>query len=68
MIRAALDLIGGLFEMLRMGILSRFNLQGSYWSWRTHTAFPDGDPPKGHSKWRLALEYFVWVHRIRRLR
>ncbi|MCA9303625.1 MAG: hypothetical protein KC996_05855 [Phycisphaerales bacterium] len=68
MIRGVLDILGGLYEMLCMGIRSRFNLRGDYWSWRTHTAFPDGDPPPGHSKPRLALEYFIWAHRIRKLR
>lgn len=68
MIRATLDVFGGLYEMLRMGVISRFKLRGEYWAWRTHTAFPDGDPPTGHSKPRLALEYFMWAHRIRKLR
>jgi len=68
MIRGLLDLLGGLTEMVRVGILSRFNLRGEYWTWRTHTAFPGGETPAGQSKPRLALEFFIWAHRIRKLR
>lgn len=68
MIRSLLDFLGGLFEMIRMGVISKFKLRGQYWSWRTHTAFPESNPPRGQSMPRLALEYFIWAHRIRKLR
>ncbi len=65
MIGSIVNLIGGMYEMMRMGLLSRFRLGGRYWRWRTETAFPGG---KSERSMRLLFEYFMWVSRIRHLR
>lgn len=55
-----------LFQLARLGLVTRFAFKGDYWQWRTHTAFGRGAP---RSRWvllRSVLEYGLWVHRIRR--
>ncbi len=60
------NFLGGIYEMLRAGWICRFRFKGSYWTWRTNTAFPDPSAPKGRlARGRLAIAYFMWVHRIR---
>ena len=63
--RATLETILGLFGLLRLLVLSRFRMKGAYWQWRQHTAFGNGEFPKGQ---RLAsiLEYVRWIHQMRR--
>lgn len=61
--------IEGLLGLSLVGLATRFRLNGRYWGWRTHTAFPDGNPAGGRSGLvRSALEYGAWAWRIRRLR
>ena len=63
------DTLGGLWVLLTLFVRSKGRLSGAYWSWRTHTAFPDGSHPKGRlGTARSALEYAAWAWRIRRLR
>jgi hypothetical protein len=65
-ISLVLNLFGGIYEMLRAGWIARFRLNGRYWGWRTQTAFPVGQAPKSLlAKVVLAVEYFMWVRRIR---
>lgn len=69
MIGSLWNLLGGLYEMFRAGWIARFRLNSAYWNWRTQTAFPGGDVPGGFkAKMKLAIEYFMWVRRIRKLR
>ena len=69
MIAASIDIVGAIYEMLRAALICRFRFHNPYWTWRRHTAFPDGKPPNGRgSTMRLIFEYFIWVRRIRRLR
>lgn len=63
--RHALDTLGGLYELLRLALISRFRFRGPYWQWRLHTAFGRGMPPRAeliHS----VLDYARWVYRSRR--
>ncbi|TVQ61560.1 MAG: hypothetical protein EA379_06025 [Phycisphaerales bacterium] len=64
--RTIIDTIGGLYELARLAVISRFNFTGAYWRWRLETAFGRGYP---ESRWELVkavLEYGRWVHRMRR--
>ncbi|MBS0195358.1 MAG: hypothetical protein JSR77_01235 [Planctomycetes bacterium] len=59
-------MIGALYELARLAVLSRFRLRGAYWQWRMHTAFGRGMPA---SRWvlvRSILEYGRWVRVMRR--
>lgn len=57
--------LGGL-ELVRLAVTTRFRLRGPYWSWRWHTAFGRGTPPRGQLVWSL-LQFGLWARRIRRL-
>ena len=37
--RWLLDTLGGLWQLLRLGVLTRFRFRGDYWQWRLATAF-----------------------------
>ena len=61
-----LNLLGGLWQLVRLAAISGFRLRGDYWTWRLHTAFGAGYPA---SRWELVkslIEYGCWVHRMRR--
>lgn len=60
-----IDTIGGLYELLRLGVITRFRLRGPYWQWRLHTAFGRGYPPRAEMI-ASVLEYGRWVYRTRR--
>lgn len=64
--RRLLDTLGGLFELLRLGTVTRFDFKGDYWSWRLHTAFGRGAPQSRGEMVRAILDYGRWVHRMRR--
>jgi hypothetical protein len=59
-------LILGPIELARLAVISRFRLRGKYWSWRWHTAFGRGTPPRGQLLMGL-LRYAHWAGRMRRL-
>jgi hypothetical protein len=59
------DTLGGLYELLRLGVLTRFRFSGSYWTWRMHTAFGRGMPGKRETR-HAVLDYGRWMHRMRR--
>jgi hypothetical protein len=61
-----LDTLGGLYQLLRLGVLTRFDFKGDYWAWRMHTAFGRGRPASRRTLARAVLEYGRWVHRMRR--
>ncbi len=67
-ISAAWDALGGVYELVRLGVITGFRFKGPYWTWRLHTAFGRGYP---ESRWELVasvLRYGIWVRRMRRLR
>ncbi|MCC6660516.1 MAG: hypothetical protein IT437_06475 [Phycisphaerales bacterium] len=63
--RRLLDTLGGLYQLARLGVLTRFRFRGPYWQWRLHTAFGRGHPPRRELV-RSVLEYGRWMHRMRR--
>jgi hypothetical protein len=59
------DLPGGMYELVRLAIITRLRFRGPYWTWRLHTAFGRGYPA---SRWELVhsvLEYGIWMRRMR---
>jgi hypothetical protein len=64
--RGFFETLGGLWQLLRLGLLSKFRFGGPYWKWRRHTAFGRGTPPRGELV-RGVLEYGRWMHRMRKL-
>lgn len=63
--RHFLDTLGGLWQLLRLAIITRFRFKGPYWHWRMHTAYADQRPSRTRLV-RDALDYARWVHRMRR--
>ncbi len=59
--------VRGLYELVRLGVLSRFALRGPYWSWRWHTAFGRGVPASRAELLLAGLRYGRWMGRMRRL-
>jgi hypothetical protein len=64
--RTLLDTLGGLYQLTRLAVLSRFRFRGPYWRWRLHTAFGRGFPPSRWELLRALLAYGRWMHRMRR--
>ncbi len=64
--RWLIDTLGGLYELARLAILSRFRFSGAYWQWRLHTAFGRGYPQSKAELTRSILDYGRWVYRARR--
>ncbi|MBC7771047.1 MAG: hypothetical protein H7210_00995 [Pyrinomonadaceae bacterium] len=60
------DTLGGLYQLARLGVLTRFDFRGPYWDWRLHTAFGKGYPSSRHELFRSVLEYARWMHRMKR--
>ncbi len=63
--RALIETMGGIYQLARLGLVTRFRFRGPYWQWRLHTAFGRGYP---ESRWELirsVLAYGRWVHRMR---
>lgn len=61
-----LDTLGGLYELARLGVLTRFRFRGRYWSWRMHTAFGRGMPASRIELIRGVWAYGRWIRRMRR--
>lgn len=64
--RALIDTLGGLYELLRLAVISRFRFSGAYWQWRLQTAFGRGYPASRAELLRSILDYGRWVYRTRR--
>lgn len=64
MVGRVLDTIGGVYELARLGVITGFRFRGAYWTWRLHTAFGRGYPPRGELV-RSVLAYGRWVRRMR---
>lgn len=61
-----IETFGGLYELARLAVLSRFRFRGDYWTWRLHTAFGRGYPASRLELVRSILAYGRWVFRMRR--
>jgi len=55
-----------LWQLLRLGIVTKFRLRGPYWKWRMHTAFGRGYPATKAALVRSIVEYGMWMHKMRR--
>jgi len=64
--RHAIDTVGAIYELARLGIITRFRFRGPYWEWRLHTAFGRGYPESRVQLVRAVLDYGRWVRRMRR--
>ncbi|MFK7960473.1 MAG: hypothetical protein AB8G96_08100 [Phycisphaerales bacterium] len=67
--RHLLDTIGGLWQLLRLGVLTGFRFRGPYWQWRLETALGRDlkRRPGRAATVHMVLDYARWVHRMRRL-
>jgi len=67
-VRRVIDMAGGLYELLRLGVLTRFRFRGPYWKWRMETAF--GTDPAMRPPWterlHAAVHYGMWIYRMKR--
>ena len=54
-----LDPARAAWELTRLGFISGFRFKGPYWTWRMHTAFGRGVPPRGELI-RSVIEYGAW--------
>lgn len=63
---AVCDILGGLYQLARLAVLSRFRFGGAYWRWRLHTAFGRGYPAERGELVKSVIAYGAWVHRMRR--
>lgn len=61
-----IDTLGGMYELLRLGVITRFRFRGPYWSWRLQTAFGRGYPESRLELVASVLDYGRWVYRTRR--
>lgn len=66
MVQRVIDEVGGVWELARLGVISRFRFGGAYWSWRLHTAFGRGYPEGRLELIRGVLAYGRWMYRVRR--
>jgi hypothetical protein len=64
--RWVIDTAGGMYELLRLGVITRFRFKGPYWQWRLHTAFGRGYPRSKLEMVRAVVEYAKWARRQRR--
>lgn len=64
MLRDIVTLPGSLYELARLGVLTRFRFKGAYWQWRLHTAYGRGYPQR-RALVRATIEYGRWVRRMR---
>lgn len=66
MMQRAIDHLGGVYELVRLALVSGLRLRGPYWQWRVHTAFGRGMPGTRGELVRSVLAYGRWVYRLRR--
>lgn len=58
--------VGAVYELIRLGVITRFRFNGPYWQWRLHTAFGREMPASKAELYRSIWDYARWVHRMRR--
>ena len=61
------DNLWALYELARLGVVTRFRFRGPYWSWRMHTAFGRGYPESRAELVRAVMAYGRWIRQMRRL-
>lgn len=67
--RMLVVLFDGLWQLLRLAVLTRGRLRGRYWHWRQETAFGT-DPsrmPSLPQRMAAVIRFGHWVGRMRRL-
>ena len=64
--RRFLETLGGLYQLTRLGVDTRFRFNGPWWQWRLHTAFGNGMPASRRELARSVLDYGRWIYRMRR--
>lgn len=62
------DTLGGLWELFRLALRSRFRMHNRYWAWRRETAFGTdaAHMPSRRNRFRAILDYGRWVSRMKR--
>jgi hypothetical protein len=65
-VRRLLDNFGAVYELARLGVITRFRFRGPYWRWRMHTAFGRGYPSSRAELVAAVLAYGRWMRRMRR--
>ncbi len=60
------DTLGGVYELVRLALLTRLRFRSTYWRWRFTTVFGKGVPDSRRELVTHALRYGRWVHRLRR--
>lgn len=63
--KRAARIFWSLYELARLGVITRFRFRGAYWRWRLHTAFGRGYPPTRTELMRSVLSYGAWMHDMR---
>jgi hypothetical protein len=68
MLRTCGETLGGLWQLLRLMIATRFRSRGRYWTWREETAFgaDEARRPSKALQREAILDYARWVHRMKR--
>jgi len=66
MIRFIADTAGGVYQLARLAVITRFRFRGEYWTWRMHTAFGNQHGRSRGEIVRSVVEYGRWIHRVRR--
>ena len=61
------DSVGGVYELLRLMVITRFRFRGRYWRWRHETAFGRGMPKSRREFFKRGFDYARWAHQIRRI-
>jgi hypothetical protein len=67
-LRGLVDTVGGLWELMLLGLRHGTKMKGPYWRWRAETAFgsnPARRPPLSQ-RLRAVLAYGRWVYRMKR--
>ena len=63
-----IDILGGFWEVLLLGVRGGFRRRRPYWKWRNETAF-GSDPsriPPFSERVHAILAYGLWVYRMKR--
>ena len=60
-------MLGAMYELLRLCVITRLRFRGNYWRWRLATAFGKGYPASRWELVRSVLDYGRWMHRMRGL-
>ncbi len=67
-VQGIIDILGGFWEILLLGVRGGFRSRSPYWKWRSETAFgsdPSRKPPI-LTRVNAILAYGRWVYRMKR--